>query len=94
MIPAEPPSRTWVWAAATHVMAARQVGDDATALRVARQALEVAERIGAAVRSTGAPEVVLHGSAEAVANIRAVVEPGVPAVLLANHGVLDRKSVV
>ncbi|MFK0286020.1 AAA family ATPase [Streptomyces sp. NPDC090499] len=47
MIPAEPPSRTWVWAAATHVMAARQVGDDATALRVARQALEVAERIGA-----------------------------------------------
>ncbi|MEW1776316.1 AAA family ATPase [Streptomyces sp. NPDC086777] len=47
MIPAEPPSRTWVWAAATHVLAARQVGDDATALRVARQALEVAERIGA-----------------------------------------------
>ncbi|MEV5955715.1 AAA family ATPase [Streptomyces sp. NPDC051987] len=47
MIPAEPPSRTWVWAAATHVMAARQVGDDATALRVARQALKVAERIGA-----------------------------------------------
>lgn len=47
MIPAEPPSRTWVWAAATHVMAARQVGDDATALRVARQALEVAERLGA-----------------------------------------------
>ncbi|MEV7980258.1 AAA family ATPase [Streptomyces sp. NPDC086519] len=47
MIPAEPPSRTWVWAAATHVMAARQVGDDATALRVARQALEAAERIGA-----------------------------------------------
>ncbi|MFE2061202.1 AAA family ATPase [Streptomyces sp. NPDC059467] len=47
MIPADPPSRTWVWAASTHVMAARQVGDDATALRVARQALEVAERIGA-----------------------------------------------
>ncbi|MGY5119840.1 ATP-binding protein, partial [Streptomyces sp. 900105755] len=47
MIPAEPPSRTWVWAAATHVMAARQIGDDDTALRVARQALEVAERIGA-----------------------------------------------
>ncbi|MGW1879465.1 helix-turn-helix transcriptional regulator [Streptomyces sp. NPDC001975] len=47
MIPADPPSRTWVWAAATHVMAARQIGDDDTALRVARQALEVAERIGA-----------------------------------------------
>ncbi|MGW2964816.1 helix-turn-helix transcriptional regulator [Streptomyces sp. NPDC001220] len=47
LIPADPPSRTWVWAAATHVMAARQIGDDDTALRVARQALEVAERIGA-----------------------------------------------
>lgn len=47
MIPADPPSRTWVWAAATHVVAARQIGDDVTALRVARQALEVAERIGA-----------------------------------------------
>ena len=30
----------------------------------------------------------LRGSAEAVANIRAAVIPGVPAVLLANHGVL------
>ncbi len=29
-----------------------------------------------------------RGSAEAVANIRAAVSPGVPAVLLANHGVL------
>jgi L-fuculose-phosphate aldolase len=29
-----------------------------------------------------------RGSAEAVANIRAAVIPGVPAVLLANHGVL------
>lgn len=29
-----------------------------------------------------------RGSDEAIANIRAVVEPGVPAVLLANHGVL------
>ena len=29
-----------------------------------------------------------RGSDEAVANIRAAVEPGVPAVLLANHGVL------
>ncbi|MGW7404716.1 helix-turn-helix transcriptional regulator [Streptomyces sp. NPDC054833] len=46
MIPAEPPSRTWVWAAATHVMAARQVGEDGTALRVARRALRVAEELG------------------------------------------------
>ncbi|MFG2573793.1 AAA family ATPase [Streptomyces sp. NPDC048481] len=46
MIPAEPPSPTWVWAAATHVLAARQVGDVDTALRVARQALGVAERLG------------------------------------------------
>ncbi|WP_328435597.1 ATP-binding protein [Streptomyces sp. NBC_00425] len=45
MIPAEPPSPTWVWAAATHVLAARQVGDFGTALRVARQALGVAERL-------------------------------------------------
>ena len=29
-----------------------------------------------------------RGSAEAVANIRAAVQPGVPAVLLANHGIL------
>ncbi len=29
-----------------------------------------------------------RGSDEAVANIRAAVRPGVPAVLLANHGVL------
>ncbi|MEU3791602.1 AAA family ATPase [Streptomyces fructofermentans] len=43
MIPAEPPSRTWVWAAATHVMAANYVGDTATARRVAREALGVAE---------------------------------------------------
>ncbi|MFE1924845.1 helix-turn-helix transcriptional regulator [Streptomyces asoensis] len=45
MIPAEPPSPTWVWAAATHVLAARQVGDFATALRVARRALRAAERL-------------------------------------------------
>ncbi|MEU5275449.1 AAA family ATPase [Streptomyces asoensis] len=45
MIPAEPPSPTWVWAAATHVLAARQVGDVATALRVARRALRAAERL-------------------------------------------------
>ncbi|WP_155059932.1 helix-turn-helix transcriptional regulator [Streptomyces blattellae] len=45
LIPAEPASRTWVWAAATHVMAARQVGETAVALRVARQALGVAEQL-------------------------------------------------
>ncbi|MFE9680193.1 AAA family ATPase [Streptomyces sp. NPDC006285] len=45
MIPAEPPSRTWVWAASTHVMAARYVGDDETARRVARRALVVAEEL-------------------------------------------------
>ncbi|MHC3470019.1 helix-turn-helix transcriptional regulator [Streptomyces sp. 7R007] len=47
MIPADPPSRTWVWAAATHVLAARQVGENGTALKVARQALGVAEQLGA-----------------------------------------------
>ncbi|MBL1084677.1 AAA family ATPase [Streptomyces actinomycinicus] len=46
MIPAEPPSRTWVWAAATHVAAARQVGEDETALRIGRRALQVAEELG------------------------------------------------
>ncbi|MFF1453324.1 AAA family ATPase [Streptomyces sp. NPDC058274] len=45
MIPAEPPSRTWVWAAATHVMAARYMGHDQDAQRVARQALVVAEEL-------------------------------------------------
>ena len=45
MIPADPPSRTWVWAAATHVMAARQVGEDAIALKIARQALRIAEQL-------------------------------------------------
>ncbi|MEU0074980.1 AAA family ATPase [Streptomyces sp. NPDC006332] len=45
MIPAEPPSRTWVWAAATHVLAARQVGEYDTARRIALQALNVAERL-------------------------------------------------
>ncbi len=46
LIPAEPPSSTWVWAAATHVTAARQVGENETALRVARRALRVAEDLG------------------------------------------------
>ncbi|MFD9389990.1 AAA family ATPase [Streptomyces sp. NPDC060000] len=45
MIPAEPPSPTWVWAAATHVLAARQVGESAIALRVARRALRAAEQL-------------------------------------------------
>ncbi|MEU8890450.1 AAA family ATPase [Streptomyces sp. NPDC048442] len=45
LIPAEPPSRTWVWAAATHVMAARSVGRVEEAERVARQALYIAERL-------------------------------------------------
>ncbi|WP_328492293.1 AAA family ATPase [Streptomyces sp. NBC_00414] len=45
MIPADPPSRTWVWAASTHVMAARYVGDDETARRVARRALGIAEEL-------------------------------------------------
>ncbi|MGP3774427.1 helix-turn-helix transcriptional regulator [Streptomyces sp. SDT5-1] len=48
LIPAEPPSPTWVWAAATHVMAARYVGRDEDAERVARQAVGVAERLGLA----------------------------------------------
>ncbi|MFF3349522.1 AAA family ATPase [Streptomyces sp. NPDC002779] len=46
LIPADPPSPTWVWAAATHVLAARQVGEGQTALRVAHEALAVAERLG------------------------------------------------
>ncbi|MFH8463119.1 ATP-binding protein [Streptomyces sp. NPDC017991] len=46
MIPADPPSRTWVWAASTHVMAARYVGEDETARGVARRALGIAERLG------------------------------------------------
>ncbi|MDX2528823.1 AAA family ATPase [Streptomyces europaeiscabiei] len=45
MIPAEPPSRTWVWAAATHVMAARYLGENEEAGRVASGALRVAERL-------------------------------------------------
>ncbi|MFF8395122.1 helix-turn-helix transcriptional regulator [Streptomyces sp. NPDC016172] len=47
MIPEDPPSRTWVWAAATHVMAARYIGENDTALKVARRALEVAEELRA-----------------------------------------------
>ncbi|GHI10002.1 LuxR family transcriptional regulator [Streptomyces cellostaticus] len=47
LIPAEPPSRTWVWAAATHVMAAIHLGEAETALRIAHRALGVAEELGA-----------------------------------------------
>lgn len=47
MIREDPPSRTWVWAAATHVMAARYIGESDTALKVARRALEVAEELRA-----------------------------------------------
>ncbi|MBN0043824.1 AAA family ATPase [Streptomyces actuosus] len=46
LIPAEPPTRTWLWAAATHVLAARQVGENEAALRVARQALRAAQELG------------------------------------------------
>ncbi|MEU9601017.1 AAA family ATPase [Streptomyces sp. NPDC048109] len=46
LIPAEPPSATWVWAAATHVSTARQVGENETARRVARRALRAAEALG------------------------------------------------
>ncbi|MFG2602507.1 AAA family ATPase [Streptomyces sp. NPDC048514] len=45
MIPAEPPSRTWVWAAATHVATARQVGDLEAASRTAEAALRAAEEL-------------------------------------------------
>ncbi|MGY0018861.1 helix-turn-helix transcriptional regulator [Streptomyces sp. YJ-C3] len=45
LIPAQPPSRTWVWAAATYVMAARYVGRDEDAERVAGQAIGIAERL-------------------------------------------------
>nr|WP_306318817.1 MULTISPECIES: AAA family ATPase [unclassified Streptomyces] len=45
LIPAEPPSGTWVWAAATHVLAARHVGRYEDARHIARQALAVAEQL-------------------------------------------------
>ncbi|MFF9814816.1 AAA family ATPase [Streptomyces sp. NPDC014006] len=48
LIPEEPPTRTWVWAAATHVMAAREVGASQAALHVARRALSAAEQLGVA----------------------------------------------
>ncbi|MFE6158127.1 AAA family ATPase [Streptomyces sp. NPDC056486] len=46
LIPAEPPSATWVWAAATYMMvAARQSDEDENARRVGRQALRVAAEL-------------------------------------------------
>ncbi|TPQ19094.1 ATP-binding protein [Streptomyces sporangiiformans] len=48
LISAEPASHTWVWAAATHAMAARYVGEDEVARRVALQALRVAEQLDVA----------------------------------------------
>ncbi|MEU8605252.1 helix-turn-helix transcriptional regulator [Streptomyces parvulus] len=46
LIPADPPSATWLWAAATHVTAARQVGENGSAREVGRRALAVAEELG------------------------------------------------
>ncbi|MGC0333919.1 DNA-binding CsgD family transcriptional regulator [Streptomyces sp. SAI-170] len=45
LIPADPPSPTWVWAAATHALTARQVGKAEIAQRVAQQALKAAEAL-------------------------------------------------
>nr|WP_308801050.1 AAA family ATPase [Streptomyces polyasparticus] len=46
MIPSEPPTPTWVWAAATHVMAAHYKGDEETARRVGAEALGKAKALG------------------------------------------------
>ncbi|MFG3103917.1 AAA family ATPase [Streptomyces sp. NPDC048182] len=47
LIPEEPPSATWVWAAATYVMAtARQADLVPGALRIGRRALKAAEELG------------------------------------------------
>ncbi|MFI6586299.1 AAA family ATPase [Embleya sp. NPDC050493] len=46
MIPAEPVSRTWLWAATTFVQAAYYSRDDETARRVGRQVLAAAEKLG------------------------------------------------
>ncbi|SDK18631.1 helix-turn-helix transcriptional regulator [Streptomyces indicus] len=46
MIPPEPPTPTWVWAAATHVMAAGYTGDEDTARRVGEEALGKAKALG------------------------------------------------
>jgi L-ribulose-5-phosphate 4-epimerase len=63
----------------------------ATAYAVAHRRIECwVEAMAMFGLSTGVPVAGYgpRGSAKAVANIRAAVTPGVPAVLLANHGVL------
>ncbi|MYW02272.1 helix-turn-helix transcriptional regulator, partial [Streptomyces sp. SID3343] len=47
LIPADPPSRTWVWAAATHVQAAYYVLEYETARTLGAEALAAAEALGA-----------------------------------------------
>ncbi|MFI6938819.1 AAA family ATPase [Streptomyces sp. NPDC050418] len=46
MIPPEPPTTTWVWAAATHVMTSHYTGDVDTARSVGEEALAKAEALG------------------------------------------------
>lgn len=63
----------------------------ATAFAVAQRPIECwIEALAMFGLADGVPVAAYgpRGSAEAVANIDAVVRPGVPAVLLANHGVL------
>ncbi len=63
----------------------------ATAFAVARQPIDCwIEALAMFGLADGVPVAAYgpRGSAEAVANIRLAVRPGVPAVLLANHGVL------
>ncbi len=63
----------------------------ATAYAVARRPIECwVEAMAMFGLASGVPVAAYgpHGSAEAIAGIRAAVTPGVPAVLLANHGVL------
>jgi L-ribulose-5-phosphate 4-epimerase len=63
----------------------------ATAYAVARRPIECwIEAMAMFGLASGVPVAGYgpRGSAEAVANIRAAITPGVPAVLLANHGVL------
>ncbi|WSY18073.1 AAA family ATPase (plasmid) [Embleya sp. NBC_00896] len=47
LIPEDPPSRTWVWAAATHVLAAYYLNEDETALQLGHRVLAAAEALGA-----------------------------------------------
>ena len=52
---------------------------------LADQVVDIAQRVAAGVPVAGYGP---RGSEQAIASIRASVTPGVPAVLLANHGVL------